>query len=251
MSRPRSFVVAFVAAAALASAGTAGAYHTRFVADNCNINPPQPTSYITREGSTTVALRARYEGYQWAGGCWNDNDRDDSPNDPHEDPNTGGEGPDCSGFTFKVWREALSTSDGSFDQWGMLRTVHGPYTAAAFKAGSGAPNTTVSKSALIPMDALASDGHIGLIYAENPGRIGSDHRGQGRGLRHEHLDANVPRQLELQRCSPYRLELTGSASGRWRLLPCSASARSRRRLAAKALTPLPAFSTEKSPPRRA
>jgi hypothetical protein len=168
MSRPRSFVVAFVAAAALASAGTAGAYHTRFVADNCNINPPQPTSYITREGSTTVALRAHYEGYQWAGGCWNDNDRDDSPSDPHEDPNTGGEGPDCSGFTFKVWREALSTSDGSFDQWGMLRTVHGPYTAAAFKAGSGAPNTTVSKSALIAMDALASDGHVGLIYAENP-----------------------------------------------------------------------------------
>ena len=137
MSRARSFVVAFVLAAALAGAGTAGAYHTHFVADNCNYNPPQPTSYITREGSTTVALRARHEGYQWAGGCWNDNDRDDSPNDPHEDANTGGEGPDCSGFTFKVWREALSTGDASFDQWGMLRSVHGPYTAAAFKAGPG------------------------------------------------------------------------------------------------------------------
>ena len=50
----------------------------------------------------------------------------------------------------------------------MLRFVHGPYTAAAFKAGAGAPNVTVSKSTLIKMDALASDGHIGLVYAVNP-----------------------------------------------------------------------------------
>ena len=92
---------------------------------------------------------------------------DDSPNDPVEDPATGGEGGDCSGFTFKVWREPLDQTDSSFDQWGMLRNVHGPYTAAAFKAGAGAPNVTVSKSSLTKMDALASDSHIGLIYAVN------------------------------------------------------------------------------------
>ena len=135
----------FALAFALADAGTAAAYHTRFVADNCNYAAPTPTSYITRDGSAAVALRARYEGYQWAGGCWNDNDRDDSPDDPHEDPYTGGEGGDCSGFTFKVWREALDTSNAGFQQWGMLRYVHGPYTAAAFKAGAGAPNVTVSE----------------------------------------------------------------------------------------------------------
>jgi hypothetical protein len=158
------FVVVFV----LGVAGTATAYHTRFVADNCNYSAPTPTSYITRDGSTTVALRARHEGYQWGGGCWNDNDRDDSPNDPRENPATGGEGGDCSGFTFKVWRESLTQSDASFQQWGMLRNVHGPYTASAFSAGVGAPNVTAPKSALIKMDALASDGHIGLIYATNP-----------------------------------------------------------------------------------
>ena len=98
---------------------------------------------ITRDGSATVALRARHEGYQWAGGCWNDNDRDDSPGDPTTDSATGGEGGDCSGFTFKVWREPLDTSDSRFHQWGMLRHVHGPYTAAAFKAGSGAPNLSL------------------------------------------------------------------------------------------------------------
>jgi hypothetical protein len=147
---------------------SAAGYHTRFIADNCNYAAPTPTSFITRDGSALVALRARYEGYQWAGGCWNDNDRDDSPNDSREDPSTGGEGGDCSGFTFKVWRESLTQSDASFQQWGMLRHVHGPYTAAAFKAGAGAPNVTVAKSALVKMDALASDGHIGLVYAPNP-----------------------------------------------------------------------------------
>jgi hypothetical protein len=168
MVMSRSLLVGFWLALGLAWAGSATAYHTRFVADNCNYAAPTPTPYITREGSAAVALRARDEGYQWAGGCWNDNDRDDSPNDPHEDPSTGGEGGDCSGFTFKVWREPLNTGDADFHQWGMLRSVHGPYTAAAFKAGSGAPNVTASKSALIKMDALASTDHIGLIYAVNP-----------------------------------------------------------------------------------
>lgn len=162
-----SCVVAFVAAFGLGAAGVAGAYHTRFVADNCNYAAPTPTSYITRDGSAAVALRARYEGYQWAGGCWNDNDRDDSPGDPTQDPSTGGEGPDCSGFTFKVWRESENSADSSFQQWGMLRHVHGPYTAADFKAGAGAPNVTASKVGLIAMDALASAGHIGLVYAKN------------------------------------------------------------------------------------
>lgn len=168
MSGSRAFIAAFAVALSLASAGTAAGYHTRFVADNCNAAAPTPTSYITRDGSATVALRGRYEGYQWGGGCWNDNDQDDSPGDPHEDPNTGGEGGDCSGFTFKVWRESLNQGDADFYQWGLLRNVHGPYRAIDFKAGIGAPNVTVAKSALVKMDALASDGHIGLIYAENP-----------------------------------------------------------------------------------
>ena len=168
MLASRRLAFSFALAFALTFAGGAAGYHTRFVADNCNYASPTPTSSITREGSAAVALRARYEGYQWAGGCWNDNDRDDSPGDPREDPYTGGEGGDCSGLTFKVWREPLDTTDAGFHQWGLLRFVHGPYTAAAFKTGVGAPNVTVPKSSLVKMDALASDGHIGLIYAVNP-----------------------------------------------------------------------------------
>ena len=123
-------------AAAIAFALTAPAalwgYHTRFVATTCNTNAPQFTPTFTRDGSTTVALYAQREGYQWGGGCWNDNDHDDSPGDPTADPGTGGEGPDCSGFTFKVWRESLSEGDAGAFQWNKLRHVHGPYTAARF-----------------------------------------------------------------------------------------------------------------------
>lgn len=111
-----SVVVGF----ALATAGGAWAYHTRFVATTCNANAPQFTDYFTRQGSITVALHARSEGYQWGGGCWNDNDLDDSPRDPTSDPNTGGEGPDCSGLVFKVWRESLTESDAGAYQWNML-----------------------------------------------------------------------------------------------------------------------------------
>ncbi len=103
----RTLLVTFGLALSVGWVGSAAAYHTRFVADNCNDAAPTPTSVITRDGSAAVALRARHEGYQWGGGCWDDDDRDDSPNDPHEDPATGGEGGDCSGFTFKVWREPL------------------------------------------------------------------------------------------------------------------------------------------------
>jgi hypothetical protein len=164
---PLLFAVLFAATLFLILASSAAAYHTRFVAANCNYNAPSPTSYITRDGSIEVALKARYEGYQWGGGCWNDNNVDDSPGDPLSDPATGGEGGDCSGFTFKVWRESTNTSDGGFYQWNKLRFVHGPYAATDFKNSIGAPNVPMSKSAAIRMDAFASSSHIGMIYAPN------------------------------------------------------------------------------------
>ena len=64
----RTLLVAFGLGLAVSWAGSAAAYHTRFVADNCNYAAPTPASFITRDGSAAVALRARYEGYQWGGG---------------------------------------------------------------------------------------------------------------------------------------------------------------------------------------
>jgi hypothetical protein len=161
------FAATFVVALALTVSTGAAAYHTNFVGNNCNYNDATPTSYFTRDGSITVALRARWEGYQWGGGCWNDDDVDNSPGDPTQDPNTRGEGGDCSGFTFKVWRESVHTSDKGAYQWNMLRFIHGPYASGDFKAGVGAPNVTYGKVGLIRMDALASASHIGMVYARN------------------------------------------------------------------------------------
>jgi hypothetical protein len=165
---PKAFAAALGVVIALAVVAGAKAYHTRFVANNCNYNDPQYTSYFTRDGSTTVALYARWEGYQWGGGCWNDNNVDDSPGDPTQDVGTGGEGADCSGFVFKVWRESTNEGDAGAYQWNKLRYIHGPYYSLRFKNGDGAPNVTYWKGGLIRMDALAKEGHIGLIYAPNP-----------------------------------------------------------------------------------
>src|SRR5436190_23158442 len=147
---PRAFAIAFALACALAAATAASAYHTAFVRNSCNTNAATAIPAISRAAAMSWALRARYEGYQWAGGCWNDNDVDDSPGDPTQDPNTGGEGGDCSGFTFKVWRESLTESDAQAWQWNKLRNVHGPYTAARLKNGDGAPNVPDGKGGLIP-----------------------------------------------------------------------------------------------------
>ena len=167
MRGTRRFVVWFVVGFALAAAGTASGYHTRFVADNCNYAAPTPIAQFTRNAAVEVALYARYEGYQWAGGCWDDDNVDDSPGDPPGVAGTGGEGADCSGFTFKVWREPLDTSSTAFHQWWRLRFVHGPYVAEDFRNGVGAPHFTLAKSNAYKMDAFASTGHIGMIYARN------------------------------------------------------------------------------------
>ena len=70
LRRKHGSALAFFAAlaTALSAAGAAWAYHTNFTGAYCNYNPPQYTNYFTRDGSMEVALRARYEGYQYGGG---------------------------------------------------------------------------------------------------------------------------------------------------------------------------------------
>ena len=161
------FVACLAAGFTLSAVGTASAYHTNFVASRCNYSAPTPITHITKDGSINSALRAWHEGYQWGGGCWDDNDRDDSPGDPPGVGGAGGEGGDCSGFTFKIWRESETESNDGYYEWHPLRNVHGPYTAARFRAGHGAANVAVSKWVTSRMDALASDNHIGMIYTTN------------------------------------------------------------------------------------
>ena len=143
----------------------AGAYHTHFQY-GCN-DTWFNHDPVTRADARDYAYVAAAEGYQWGGGCWNGNNVDDSPGDPPADPNTLGEGGDCSGFTFKSWWERAETGDPWFRYHTWMQNVHGPYTAADFKAGAGAANTTVAKANTTYMDAFAASDHIGMIYWEN------------------------------------------------------------------------------------
>jgi hypothetical protein len=168
LSRRTCFLAALVAGLSLTVATSAAlAAYSGFVSKYCNYASPTPMRSLTRQGSIDYAYVALREGYQWGGGCWNDNNIDDSPGDPPQNLSTGGEGPDCSGFVFKTWREPIDPNSSSSYCWGFLRDVHGPYSSGSFKEGAGAVNVTYPKSGLIRMDALASYGHIGMIYAHN------------------------------------------------------------------------------------
>jgi hypothetical protein len=148
-----------------AAAPGAEAYHTNFQG-SCT-NDYYATSGVNRAQARVYAEIGANEGYQWAGGCWNDNNRDDASGDPTEDPNTRGEGGDCSGFTYKSWYERYDTTDPGFNYHYRMRLIHGPFTAEAFKNGSGIQNMVLSKTAAIEMDALASANHVGMIYQAN------------------------------------------------------------------------------------
>ena len=156
------FVATFAVAAALGAATTAHANH-RFWA-YCNYATAQPTAGLTRDGAMSYSNIARYEGYQWGGGCWNTDDVDSTYGDPPGDPSTHGEGGDCSGLVFKTWRESDNTASAGTYYWAPLRNVHGPYTAGAFKSAVGAPNGTIYKPYATSMDGFASDGHVGLVF---------------------------------------------------------------------------------------
>jgi hypothetical protein len=151
-------------AVAIATPG-ARAYHTNFQG-SCT-NEWFATSGVTRGQARIYAEIGAHEGYQWGGGCWDDDDRDDSPGDPTENASTRGEGGDCSGFTFKSWFERADTADPGFNYHYRMRNVHGPFTAESFKNGTGIQNSMLSKTAAFEMDAFASVNHVGMIYQAN------------------------------------------------------------------------------------
>jgi hypothetical protein len=173
MRAPRYAAALLVLAAALVVAlvlsGVTAARTETFQSAYCNYATAQPTVNFTRDGAQTYSLIAAWEGYQWGGGCWNNNNVDQSYGDPPGQLWTGGEGGDCSGLTFKTWHESLNTGDGGHYYWAPLRNVHGPYSAQAFKYGSGVPNGTIYKPYAGVMDGFASDYHVGMIFFRGSG----------------------------------------------------------------------------------
>jgi hypothetical protein len=141
-----------------------------WVSDNCS-----PYNYednhVKRSEAQTYSAVAKNEGYEWGGGCWNNDDKDNSPNAP----DSNGEGPDCSGFTFKTWELKKTWGQAGFQYWSKLENQHGPYTADAYHDASTSfhpfhrLNDWQDRSVTQYMDAFASSTHIGMLYtSSNP-----------------------------------------------------------------------------------
>lgn len=139
--------------------------------DNC-FGASQDVPTWKRSQAYAYAQPAVGEGYEWGGGCYKLNDRDDTPLLATDG---GGEGADCSGFVFKVW--ALK-QDGSsaFRTWDHEKDVHGPYNTWDYVApAADQPFKTISKtySSTQYLDAFTwrftDYGHIGMIQAEGSG----------------------------------------------------------------------------------
>ena len=135
-----------------------------WVSDHCNTTNYEDSNY-RRVDAQAYAAVGEGEGYEWGGGCWNDNDRDDTP----DKPDSSGEGPDCSGFTFKTWELKATYGKDGWRFWDKLSDKHGPYAAADYRyGGNNDPEnpfrTMTNKSNMIYMDAFASTSHIGMLY---------------------------------------------------------------------------------------
>lgn len=141
--------------------------HTRFVA-GCGHSYHYLQYGRDRSGARSYASVIAWEGYQWGGGCYNNNNVDDQPGDRTEDVTTNGEGPDCSGLVFRSWGMSKTTSSSSQNLYYADSYQHGPYVASTFRDGGGQVQRLGAKTyaATQNADALANGTHVGMIYTE-------------------------------------------------------------------------------------
>jgi hypothetical protein len=134
-----------------------------WVGSNC-ANSSAADSYVKRSEARAYAAVAGGEGYEWGGGCWNDDNVDNTPSAP----DSSGEGPDCSGLVFKTWELKNSVGAAGFTSYSRLMNIHGPYSSTSYHSpGQGWPFYRLSSKdrlTTLYMDAFAKDGHIGLLY---------------------------------------------------------------------------------------
>jgi hypothetical protein len=134
-----------------------------WVSNNCYSSWTNDSIYRRTDARAYTDV-ARYEGYEWGGGCWNDNNTDDTPGQP----DSNGEGPDCSGLVFKSWELRPTWGETGGRWYNKYMNIHGPYNAASFHGPVGdLPFHNVPKlprSSMYYMDAFAKVGHVGLLY---------------------------------------------------------------------------------------
>lgn len=133
-----------------------------WVANNC-YEYSFDTAAITRSDAYAYAIKAKGEGYEWGGGCWDDDNKDDTPGAP----DSNGEGPDCSGFVFKSWYLKNGLGKDGFHKWDKLQNIHGPYSTYTYYDPipdypfSRLPNKNRDTTKF--MDAFVKQGHMGLL----------------------------------------------------------------------------------------
>ena len=147
-----------------------------WVSANCS-NSNSEVSFLRRSDARAYADIAVNEGYEWGGGCWNNNNRDDTPGMP----DSNGEGPDCSGLTFKTWDLELTFGASGFHFWAAKQNIHGPYGSAAFHSPSSSdPFFTIAKgrTTTLYMDGFAyhsgGGGNVSMLYTSVNPTAGTD-----------------------------------------------------------------------------
>lgn len=151
-----------------------------FVSDNCYKNQASDP-YHRRKDALAYAQVAKGEGYEWGGGCWNNNNRDDTP----KAPDSNGEGPDCSGLVFKAWELRNAPNDSRFTWYHRIQNVHGAFSSYDFHSPASSdpfvrlPNK--NRSTTMYMDAFAKRGHVGLISSRVPPSSNTDYIIEARG----------------------------------------------------------------------
>jgi hypothetical protein len=155
-------IIAIICLASVMSGLEIRAARASWVSENCYVYG-YDVSPIKRSESRTYALKADNEGYEWGGGCWDDDNKDDTPGAP----DSNGEGPDCSGFVFKSWYLKNGLGLDGFRKWDKMQNIHGPYSSYTFYDPIAdypfkkLPNK--NRDTTVFMDAFVKQGHIGML----------------------------------------------------------------------------------------
>lgn len=179
---------AMVVASAMVVALMPASAAADWVDDKCN-GESYEISIWKKSQAQSYAQIGLGEGYHWGGGCWNDNNSDDTPNMEEQEAFPRGEGPDCSGFTFKSWALRNDYGKNGKRQWDRKKFMHGPYAARDFKNPPGSPIANVKKKNAYTMEAFASSTHIGMIWTPKTSQ------GQDRIIEAKCDDCGVVRRL--------------------------------------------------------
>ena len=151
-----------------------------WVSNNC-FQDNRTVDRLKRIDARAYADVAKNEGYEFGGGCWDNDEHDDTPGVP----DSGGEGPDCSGFVFKTWELRATEGLEGFRWYNKLENIHGPYASSEFHSPVRDDPffklASKSRDSTVYMDAFARDGHIGMLYTNIATGNGLDYIIEARG----------------------------------------------------------------------